>query len=48
VIQVLTLDDKAPVREPNMAASAEIVAAFQDPPINVIFKPRQKTRTFYQ
>jgi hypothetical protein len=48
VIQVLTLDANAPVREPKMAASAEIVAGFQDPPINVIFKARQNTRTFYQ
>jgi hypothetical protein len=48
VIQVLTLDAKAPVREPKMAASAEVVAGFQDPPINLIFEPRQKTRTFYQ
>jgi hypothetical protein len=30
VIQVLTLDANAPVREPKMAASAEIVAGFQD------------------
>jgi hypothetical protein len=31
-----------------MAARAEIVAGFQDPPITLIFKPRQKTRTSYQ
>jgi hypothetical protein len=38
VIHVLTLDAKAPVREPKIAASAEIVAGFQDPPIHLIFE----------
>ena len=37
VIQVLRLDANAPVREPKMAASGEIVAGFQDPRINLMF-----------
>jgi hypothetical protein len=45
---VLTLDVNAPVSEPKMAASAEMAAGSHDPPINFIFKPRQKTRMFYQ
>ena len=44
VIQVLTLDANAPVREPKMAASAEIVAGLQDPPINLIFRPYRDAR----
>jgi hypothetical protein len=36
VIRVLTLDANAPVRKPKMAASAEIVAGLQDPPINLM------------
>jgi hypothetical protein len=42
VIQVLTLDANAPVSEPKMAASAEMVAGFQYPPMNLIFEPYRK------
>jgi hypothetical protein len=36
VIQVLTRDANAPLSEPKMAASAEVVAGSRDPPINII------------
>jgi hypothetical protein len=39
VIQVLTLDANAPVSEPKMAASAEMLAESQDPSIHLIFRP---------
>jgi len=39
VIRVLTLDANAPVSEPKMAASAEIVAGVRDPPINLMVVP---------
>jgi len=38
VIQVLTLDASAPVSEPKMADIAEMLAGFQDPPMNLIFR----------
>jgi len=47
VIQVLTLDANAPLSEPKIAASAEMLAGPQYPPMNPMFSIANK-RSLHQ
>jgi hypothetical protein len=42
MIQVLTLDANAPVGEPKVAATAEMLAGSEDPVMSVIFSLTRK------